>query len=265
MSVPMKVKRIGMAHVKATKMLDLEKATITERGIAGDRNFILLDKNGAPLPAGRHRHFLPLRFDYDAFSNLLKLTYPDGRYVEEECVTNLVSFGLNYMNMRSIQVRKVEGEWARRLSAFGGAPVRIVRVVNTGDGVDVLPITLFTTASLRNLSLRMGTEVDYRRFRANLIIECDEPYAEDRWNGRRLQIGSCLLRVRSSVPRCVVTQLDPDTGINNVRTIPMLVQYREKVRLPDGLMPHYETPGFASYAEVIQPGEVAVGDMVMCE
>jgi hypothetical protein len=44
-----------------------------------------------------------------------------------------------------------------------------------------------------------------------------------------------------------------------------LIKYREKVSLPDGLIPGYATPGFASYAEVIEPGAVACGDRVSIE
>jgi hypothetical protein len=41
-----------------------------------------------------------------------------------------------------------------------------------------------------------------------------------------------------------------------------LILTRPKTGLPDGLLPGYATPGFATYAEVLEPGEVAVGDKV---
>lgn len=258
----MLVKHIGMAHVKATKLLDLPRATITARGIAGDRDFILLNEKGEPLGPGQHRHFLPLRFEFDELGQRLRMTCPDGKVIEEECIAIDPPVALNYLGMRTILVRRLRGGWNRHLSNFTRQKVEIVRVAKSGDGVDVLPLTILTTGSLRDLGERIGSPVDYRRFRANLIIECDEPYAEDRWEGKTIRVGSVLLKVRSSVPRCVVTQLDPATGQNNARTVAALVEYRNKVRLPDGLMPNYATPGFASYAEVGHPGDVYVGDPV---
>ena len=41
-----------------------------------------------------------------------------------------------------------------------------------------------------------------------------------------------------------------------------LVKYRAKVNLPDGLLPNYATPGFATYAEVVKEGIIKVGDKV---
>lgn len=259
------LKHIGMTYVKATRLLDLEQATLTNHGIAGDRAFILLDEKGKPLAPGHHRHFLPLRFDLDTGQSILKMIYPDGRVVEEACITSDEISELDYMGMRTVLVRRVLGDWNRRLQELSGKSVTLVRPVAPGGGIDVLPITLVTTASLRDLETRMGAEVDYRRFRANLIIECDEPYAEDGWNGRLLHVGAAVLKVRGAVPRCVVTQLDPDSGANNARTVAVLQGFRDRVHLPDGLMPEYATPGFASYAEVALPGEIFAGDSVTCE
>ncbi|MCZ4433036.1 MOSC domain-containing protein [Agrobacterium sp. SOY23] len=259
------VKHIGMTHVKATRLLDLKRATITENGILGDRDFILLNEQGMPLGPGSHRHFLPLRFDCDERSRRLQLTYPDGRIVTGECASNEAPFPVNYMDMRGIQVTDIGDEWNRRLREFSGVNVRIVKVVRSGAGVDVLPMTILTTGSLADLSRRLGYQADHRRFRANLIVDCDEPYAEDSWCGTTMRVGSAVIKCRSSVPRCVVTQLDPETGKNNARTVAALLEYRKKVHLPDGLMPSYANPGFASYAEVVEPGEVALGDRVTLE
>ena len=41
-----------------------------------------------------------------------------------------------------------------------------------------------------------------------------------------------------------------------------LIRYREKAALPDGMLPGFATPGFATYAEVLEPGTVQVGDLV---
>ena len=165
--------------------------------------------------------------------------------------------------MRDILLRKVVGDWDNWLSEYGRRNVRLYRCERPGAGVDVKPITFFTTASLRHLADTLGSEVDHRRFRANMVIEHGEPHIEDSWDGAILEIGNAKLRVRSSVPRCVVTQLNPDSGNDDLRVVAALKRYRERVRMPDGLMPQYATPGFASYAEVVSPGDIAVGDRIV--
>ena len=93
------------------------------------------------------------------------------------------------------------------------------------------------------------------------VIENDEAHAEDAWDGRLLRLGdSCVLRVRTSVPRCAIPGFNPTSGERDQDVMKGLIRYRDKVSLPDGLIPDYATPGFASYAEVISPGRVTVGD-----
>jgi uncharacterized protein YcbX len=254
----MRVANIGMTPVKCTGFHQLQEAFITRRGIRGDRAFILLDKDGLPVSSSKHATFLPLHISFDVEDGTMTALFPDGQQVREP-----LQFGelehMDYMGMREILVRPVLGGWSALFSQIGRRSVRLVRTEIEGDGIDVKPITLVTTGSLRALESRLGAAFDSRRFRANLLIEADQPHVEDGWEGRDLRVGGAVLKVLGSVPRCIVTQFHPETGINDIRTIPALMRYRAKVGLPDGLMPGYRTPGFASYAEVVQPGDVAVG------
>ena len=69
-----------------------------------------------------------------------------------------------------------------------------------------------------------------------------------------------LLRMRTAVPRCQITGFNPASGIADQAVMQALIKYREKVHLPDGMLPDYATPGFASYCEVIEPGRIKLGD-----
>lgn len=258
----MKLLDIGLAHVKCTRFLTVPHARLERHGIQGDRQFILLDRHGAPMASHHHKFFTPLTFLFDSASDELSLTYPDGRTIRGNGAGRGPVFSLDYMGMRNVDVRDVDGQWNGLLSDFSGMTVRMVRPVSPGGGIDVLPITFFTTGSLAMLSERIGQHVDPRRFRANLVIECAEPFVEDLWEQCQLQVGEVILRVRSKVPRCVVTQSHPDTGDNDLSLVPALAKFREKVQLPDGLMPSYATPPFASYAEVVREGVLQQGDEV---
>lgn len=257
----MHVTSIAMTPVKCTGLHLLHAAHIERYGIRGDREFLLLDRHGALVSPSKHAPFLPLRISVDETASRMTALLPDGAQVTETLVLGEIQ-PLDYMGMRQIAVRPVLGGWSRFLSDFGRREVHLVRCDAPGQGIDVKPITLMTTGSLRALGARLGAPVDARRFRTNLVIEAEDAHAEDGWEGRQLQVGAVVLKVLGSVPRCIVTQLNPETRINDSRTIPVLLEYRAKVGIPDGLMPGYRMPGFASYAEVVRPGAIAIGDPV---
>ena len=82
------------------------------------------------------------------------------------------------------------------------------------------------------------------------------------WAEKNLAIGSVVIRVRTGVPRCQVVGFNPKEGKRDQDIMKALVKYRAKVNLPDGLLPDYATPGFATYAEVIKEGIITIGDKV---
>ena len=77
-----------------------------------------------------------------------------------------------------------------------------------------------------------------------------------------LRIGAVQLRVRTAVPRCAITGFNPASGDRDQDVMKTLIRYRDEATLPDGMLPDYATPGFATYAEVIETGKVQVGDEV---
>ena len=257
----MQVHSLGMVHVKCTRFLHIDSALITPSGVAGDRRYMLLDAQGCLISPSKHALYLPLAAWIDEDEARMSLTFPDGRKIEAPLTFGPVAT-TDHLGIRQVEVTPVLGRWDAELTAFAGRPTRLVRTQAPNGGVDIKPITLVSTASLAEVSRRLGQPVDPRRFRSNLVIEAQQSHIEDSWDGRELRLGEAILLVRSSVPRCIVTQLDPDTGANNLRCVPALTDYRPKVKIPDDLMPDYATPGFASYAEVVRPGRVRVGDPV---
>src|SRR5260221_14466021 len=105
----------------------------------------------APISPNEHGMFFPLLFDYGFGSDTLKLYLPDGRIVEGPAAGDGTSFSFDYYGMRNILVTPLDGPWQDVLSSFAERPIRLVRCVTTGTGIDILPITIVSTASIKRL------------------------------------------------------------------------------------------------------------------
>ena len=126
---------------------------------------------------------------------------------------------------------------------------------------DAFPVTVASLASMRQLNdwiveraLELGEEppdpLPVERFRANLVVDGDEPFAEDRWQA--LTIRGTRFRVTKPVDRCVMTTIHPET----LRTA------KEPIRT---LARHRRVDGRTYFAVNLVPegsGRVAVGDDV---
>lgn len=82
--------------------------------------------------------------------------------------------------------------------------------------------------------------------------------------GRRVRIGSAVVRVVGPVPRCVVTNQNPVTGVVDASTLRAIVRYRGELAAdfttPVAHLPDNGAVIFGMYATVEQPGEVREGD-----
>lgn len=256
------VQQIGQVIVKATQFINPDQVKVTKDGIRNDRMFALVEANGSFVGSSEHSEFIPLKFTLNDSESTLKLELPDGRVVEGSTACSTQTFSIEHAGLRSIEVAEVEGLWTKILTVFAGRPIRLVKCLSNGGAIDVFPITFFTTGSLHRLEREVGAPVDPSRLRAGFIISNDIGHEEDSWAEKSLSIGTAVLKVRTGVPRCQVVSFNPTEGHRDQDVMKALINYREKVNLPDGLLPDYATPGFATYAEVIQEGTVTIGDAV---
>src|SRR5207249_6765307 len=73
----------------------------------------------------------------------------------------------------------------------------------------------FSLQSAQQLAEETGTQVDKRRFRANIYIDLtsSKGFAENELVGRSVRIGpKAVITILERDPRCVMITLDPDTG-----------------------------------------------------
>jgi uncharacterized protein YcbX len=102
------------------------------------------------------------------------------------------------------------------------------RFAKAGEEVsfaDGFPYLVTSTASLADLSERVGEELDERRFRPNIIVENTLPFEEDDWAA--LKIGSHSFRLPKPCARCIMITQEPETGDRNLRVLAELSAYRK--------------------------------------
>ena len=222
------VGRVAALHRYPVKSLGGEqpaRLTLEHRGVAGDRLWAVVDRDGrfgSGKTTQRFRRMpglLELRATYNG--EVPVLTFPDGR-----------------------SVRGDDPEVHTALSAHVGRSVRLAEegaVPHADEG----PVHLVTTASL--LAASGDAPVDCRRTRANLVLATDEAgFVEDGWVGRRLRVGTAELVLTDLMPRCVMVGAAQD-GLPDDRGV-----LRELLRRHDGYL--------GLVADVGVPGTVALGD-----
>ena len=89
---------------------------------------------------------------------------------------------------------------------------------------DGYPLLLTSEASLADLNRRMDRALPMDRFRANLVIDGEVPFAEDEW--ARIRVGSTKFRVVKPCARCVVTTTDQRTGARGPEPLRTLASFR---------------------------------------
>jgi hypothetical protein len=95
------------------------------------------------------------------------------------------------------------------LSMFGVSDLVMLSRYSTPPGmfVDFAPVHVLSQASLATVGAEIGSDLDVRRFRPNVVLALDDPgdgLPESHWTGARLALGGALLHVMMRTVRCVV-------------------------------------------------------------
>ena len=227
--------------VKSMRAEALTEAKVRFQGIAGDRRFAFIQgRNHSRFPWLTARE-VPRMLLYratlvdpaDPDNSSATVTTPDGRELDV--------FSDELMEELKGQLR----ESARNQPIYA---------VHLKSAHDAEPISLMTTHAVQRLAERIGSPVDPRRFRQNLIINTtDSPSPDEQtWVGGRIMIGdgdrAPIITITRGDARCMMPNLHPDTAVQDPRILRTIAQEQ------DNLM--------GVYASVAKPGAIRVGDPV---
>ncbi|XP_061384401.1 mitochondrial amidoxime reducing component 2-like [Danaus plexippus] len=99
---------------------------------------------------------------------------------------------------------------------------------DTGALPDEVPFNLINEASIDDLNSKLqGKKVCYKNFRPNFLITGARPYEEDDW--KYVKIGENIFEVIKPCTRCIMTTIDPETGVrdSNAEPLETLKKYRQ--------------------------------------
>lgn len=241
--------------VKGLRVVARDAIELGPTGVAEDRRFYLVDERGRMVNgkqlAGLHEVVGTLG------DGELELAFAGGTRVRGPLTLGDETLPTSFFS-RPTPARELLGEFGPALSEHVGRDLRVVESVHRTavDRGRAGAASFISRASLQAIGRLAGQPVDARRFR--MLVEVDglaEAHEEDTWVGQRLRVGAALVRVRGHVGRCLITQRHPESGTTDIPMLDLLRSYRGGVQTTEPL-------ALGVYAEVLEPGRVAVGDAV---
>jgi uncharacterized protein YcbX len=269
--------------VKSMMGEELNAAALTERGLAGDRAYALIDSADGKVASAKNPRKWPRLFDFRAAyvdppgdrgqPAAVRITLPDGTIVSSEQADR--DQVLSRTLQRPVTLASATGRQPERGGplAASAAPQEAEEYWPDLDGLDhrdtvtafALPdgtffdaaaIHLLTTGTLDRLrELNPRGRFEARRFRPNLVVATADGargFPENDWVGRIIRIGDQVrLSISGACPRCVMTTLAQGDLPPDLSVLRTAAQHNQA--------------NVGVYAAVLQGGTIRRGDPVTLE
>jgi hypothetical protein len=237
----MVVTGISIYPVKSTHPLALTQSEVLPRGLAWDRRWMLVDSEGRFVTARQHPTLA--RVATRVTERTLDISAAGRERLKIPlAVPSLTAIRVTVWKDRckAVPVSAAADAW---FSDYLGMPCRLVRMTDArarpvspayaraGDQVsfaDSFPLLLISQASLNDLNRRLRIPVPVQRFRPNLVVDGERAYGEDAW--LRLRVGEVEFAGAKDCSRCVLTTVDPESGVKDPDEEPLrtLAGYRRR-------------------------------------
>jgi uncharacterized protein YcbX len=220
----MKVEGLNIHPLKSGRAIPVESANVRLDGLADDRRFMIVEPDGRFITqrelqalarveataVGESLHLemegrqLFASFEPDDRMDVVIWDSPVNAAVADEAVNDTLSDWLarpvKLVHMDGLAHRAEGDDWA-------GAPAP----VGFADGFPILVTTTGSLADLNRTLVAKGQEpVGMDRFRTNILVTCDDPWAEDFWEA--IEINGVVFDFVKPCARCIMTTQDQLTG-----------------------------------------------------
>jgi uncharacterized protein len=224
--------------IKSCGGISLEVAKISQRGIRGDRAFMVVDLTGRFMTQRKQPRMALIQPSVreDGVLTVTAPNMPEMSIVADDAGKR---YNVEIWNDTCVSVDQGDAI-ATWFSTFLGIACRVVympedyvRQVNPQYAIqeqdqvafaDGYPFLLVTEASLADLNTRMQEPLPMNRFRPNIVLEGTLPYVEDTW--RKIWIGEVLFYIAKTCERCPITTTDQATAVVGKEPLRTLATYR---------------------------------------
>lgn len=234
------VSQLAIYPLKSCAQISLSTAQIDSFGLHLDRRWMVVDENGKFLTQRQLSRMCLIKPTLLETGIMLEAPEMEACRVD---TNSLSQSGRVSVWADQCDVLDCGDKAAKWLSKFLQTKCRLVyfpqsefrqvdlNYANQGDGTafsDGFPFLLLSEASLDDLNRRLmdadKQSIEMRRFRPNIVVSGCEAFAEDSW--QRIQIGETILRIVKPCSRCIIPNIDPETGIRGDEPLQTLKTYR---------------------------------------
>jgi uncharacterized protein YcbX len=272
-NVGVKVTALHLHPIKGCHRIEVDEATVTPYGLAGDREWQLVDADGAFVTQRKHPQLA--RVQPTIVDGGIRVSTAGMADLDVATPAAVDTTAPTYSG--DVAVGDAGDAAATWFSDVLGEPVRLVGIAPGYDRAfqfaegstnlsDLAPILLVNRASYDFLAARAVEPFPIERFRGNVIVDHFEAWAEETW--KTLRVGDAKVRCVLPWPRCAVPQVDQETGERHKEPALVLKEHRWCEPAPDqeGLV-KLMLAGNALFgmASSIEPAgtTIRVGDSVM--
>lgn len=265
----MKISALAIYPLKSGRGIDLAEAQITAHGLVGDRQLMLVSPSGDFVTQRELPALAGVSVLYDGTS--YHVSFHDGRRTQ---TPSFIARKQVTVWRDTVDAAVADDATNQALSEWLGQPLELAlfdekarRMANEEWAGPDTPVTftdgyqvlITNTASLAALNADMEAHgegsVRMERFRANIVIDSDQPWAEDHWAS--LTIGDIAFDLVKPCTRCIMTTQDQSLG---ARTGPSPLAAMGRLRMSAD--PRVRGVLFGWNAVPRNEGTIRVGDHV---
>lgn len=224
----MEISEINVYPFKSIGGISLDKSIVEKRGLQYDRRWMLVDENADLITqrefpkmalistklknegleistTGFENIFVPLKTNRQ-----LKI---EVRVWKSFCQAVVLDDEINQWFSEVLQTN------CRLVFMPDDTKREVNKIFNNGDDIvsfaDGYPILVIGENSLKKLNEKLDKKIPMNRFRPNFVVKDSEGFEEDRW--KEIKIGETIFRVTKPCARCVITTIDQQTGITDIK------------------------------------------------
>lgn len=263
--------------IKSLSGIAVSEAVVEEKGFRYDRRFMLVSPSGDFMTQRTNSHMALI--DVAIVDDTLRVwhrTQPDDVLVLPLTLspdTSGETMPVSIWDDENVSAIVVSAEADRWFSDALEKPCRLVfmpdstrrpvdptydrpdergrsSAVSFADGY---PYLLIGQPSLDNLNQRLPQPIGMERFRPNIVVSGSVPYDEDAW--QQFRIGAITFYGVKPCARCILTTIDPATGLKGpepLRTLATHRQWKHKILFGQNVLPDAGTSGLLRVGQSVE-------------